>query len=101
MVAAVSNSAVEILRPSQSADARAVRNINAAESAHAYLFVPSPNHSISLPVRPVSESLDFLPPAEERLQLAGAVDEAEYIHPVFQRPVENEHPFKPCDAEHA
>ena len=46
-------------------------------------------------------SLDFLPPAEERLQLAGAVDEAEYIHTVLQRPVENEHPFKPCDAEHA
>jgi hypothetical protein len=29
-----------------------------------------------LPVRLVSESLDFLPPAEERLQLAGAVDDA-------------------------
>ena len=48
-----------------------------------------------LPVRLVSKSLDFLPPAEERLQLAGAVDETEYIHPVFQQPVENEHPFKP------
>jgi hypothetical protein len=36
-----------------------------------------------LPVRLVFESLDFLPPAEKRLQLAGAVDDAEYIHPVF------------------
>src|ERR1039457_3474044 len=33
-------------RPSHSADARAVRNISSAESAHAYLFVLSPNHSI-------------------------------------------------------
>jgi len=54
-----------------------------------------------LPARLVSESLDFLPPAEERLQLAGAVDEAEYIHPVFQGPLENEHPFEPRDPEHA
>jgi hypothetical protein len=80
VVAAVSNSAVEILRPSQSAAGRAKHQ--SAESAHACLFVLSPNHSI-------------LPPAEERLQLAGAVGKAEYIHPLFQRPVENEHPFKP------
>lgn len=35
------------------------------------------------------------------LPTRGAVDEAEYIDPVFQRRVENEHAFKPCDTEHA
>ena len=89
MVAAVSNSAVEILRPSQSADARAVRNISSAESAHACLFVWSPSHSISSRRRKSACSLRE--PWTRR----------SIIHPVFQRPVENEHPFKPCDAEHA
>jgi hypothetical protein len=39
---------------------------------HQLCRVPPP-----LPVRPVFESLDFLPPADERLHLAGAVDDAE------------------------
>jgi hypothetical protein len=37
--------------------------------------------SARIPVGLVFESLNFLPPAEERLQLAGAVDDAEYVHP--------------------
>jgi len=81
MVSAVWNSAVDIA-PSQSADAGCAK--------HQCRRIRQ-----RLPARLVSESLDFLPPAEERLQLAGAVDEAEFIHPVFQRPLESEHPFKP------
>src|ERR1017187_318992 len=88
MGAAISNSAVQILLPSQSPDA--------SRAKHQFRRIRP-----RLPARLVSESLDFLPPAEERLQLAGAVDEAEYIHPVFQRPVEKDHPFNPCDAERA
>ena len=81
LVAAVSNSAVDIVA--------IARNISSAESAHAYLFVWFLNHSISSRRR------------KSACKLAGAVDDAEYIHPVFQRALENEHPFKPCDTEHA
>jgi len=53
-----------------------------------------------LPVRPVFDH--SIPPAGGRAPGAwGAVDDAEYIHSVFQGAVKNEHPFKPCDAEHA